>query len=77
MIILPAEEALAPKATLDPCDKLPKECHEFLDGFSKKEANKLPGGRQTHRLCRLVGGTPSLCRRVGGTNSQPVLGPLS
>jgi hypothetical protein len=39
------EKALAPKVTIDPREKLPKEYHEFLDVFSKKEADKLPPHR--------------------------------
>ncbi|TQV90502.1 retrovirus polyprotein [Cordyceps javanica] len=40
------EKALAPKTNLDPKAKLPIEYHEFLDVFSRKEADKLP----PHRL---------------------------
>lgn len=36
------ERALAPKVTIDPRDKLPKEYHEFLSVFSRQEADKLP-----------------------------------
>jgi hypothetical protein len=36
------EKALASKVTIDPREKLPKEYYEFLDVFSKKEADKLP-----------------------------------
>jgi hypothetical protein len=34
------EKALAPKVTIDPREKLPKKYYEFLDVFSKKEADK-------------------------------------
>lgn len=39
------KKALALKTEVNPADKLPEEYHEFLDMFSKKEANQLPPHR--------------------------------
>ena len=36
------EKALIPKVAINSYEKLPKEYYEFLDIFSKKEADKLP-----------------------------------
>jgi hypothetical protein len=53
------EKALAPKVTVDPREKLPKEYHEFLDVFSKKEADKLPPHRPyDHKIQLKEGAEP-------------------
>ena len=36
------EKALEPKKHFDPAVKLPKEYHQFLDVFSRQEADTLP-----------------------------------
>jgi hypothetical protein len=58
------EKALAPKATIDPREKLPQEYYEFLDVFSKKEADKLPSHRPYDHKIQLKEG------------SEPPFGPL-
>ncbi|KAM3518662.1 hypothetical protein MY4038_010033 [Beauveria bassiana] len=58
------EKALTPKANLDPKEKLPNEYYEFLDVFSKKEADKLPPHRSYDHSIQLKEG------------SEPPFGPL-
>ena len=53
------EQALAPKTYTDPAKKLPQQYHEFLDVFSRKEADTLPEHRQyDHRIELEPGKTP-------------------
>lgn len=53
------EKALASKVTIDPREKLPKEYYEFLDVFSKKEADKLPPHRPyDHKIQLKEGAEP-------------------
>jgi hypothetical protein len=53
------EKALASKVTIDPREKLPKEYYEFLDVFSKKEADKLPPhGPYDHKIQLKEGAEP-------------------
>jgi len=58
------EKALTPKTAIDPKEKLPIEYHEFLDVFSKKEADKLPPHRSYDHTIQLKEG------------SEPPFGPL-
>lgn len=58
------EKALTPKTAIDPKGKLPVEYHEFLDVFSKKEADKLPPHRSYDHTIQLKEG------------SEPPFGPL-
>jgi len=59
MTLQDIEKALAPKVTIDPCEKLPKEYYEFLDVFSKKEADKLPPYRlYNHKIQLKEGAKP-------------------
>lgn len=58
------EKALAPKTIVDPKEKLPIEYHEFLDVFSKKQADKLPPHRTYDHMIQLKEG------------SEPPFGPL-
>jgi len=45
------EQALAPKTFIDPATKLPQQYHDFLDVFSRKEADTLPKHRPyDHRI---------------------------
>jgi hypothetical protein len=54
------EKALAPKSTIDPREKLLEEYHEFLDVFSKQEADKLPPHRPyDHKIHLKEGLEPS------------------
>jgi hypothetical protein len=54
------ERALAPKVTIDPREKLPKEYHEFLSVFSRQEADKLPPHRSyDHKIQLKEGSEPS------------------
>ena len=50
--------------TIDPREKLPKEYHEFLDVFSKKEADKLPPYRPYNHKIQLKEG------------AEPLFGPM-
>ena len=53
------EKALEPKKDVDPAQVLPKEYHEFLDVFSKKEADQLPPHRvYDHKITLQPGTTP-------------------
>ena len=53
------EKALAPKTYTDPATKLPKQYHDFLDVFSRKEADTLPEHRlYDHRIELEPGKTP-------------------
>jgi hypothetical protein len=53
------EKALEPKTTIDPREKLPPEYHEFLDVFSKKEADKIPPHRlYDHKIQMKEGSEP-------------------
>jgi len=58
------ERALAPKAVIDPREKLPEDYHEFVDVFSRQEADKLPSHRPYDHEIRLKEGT------------EPSFGPL-
>jgi len=58
------EKALAPRVTIEPREKLPKEYHEFLDVFSRREADKLPPHRSYDHKIQLTEG------------SEPSFGPL-
>lgn len=54
------EKALAKKITMDPREKLPEDYHEFLDVFSKQEADKLPPHRPyDHKIQLKEGSEPS------------------
>ena len=53
------EHALNPKPEIDPATVLPSEYHEFLDVFSKKEADKLPERRSyDHKILLMDGKEP-------------------
>jgi hypothetical protein len=58
------EKALAPKVSIDPRERLPKEYHEFMDVFSKQEADKLPPHRPYDHKIQLKEGV------------EPPFGPL-
>jgi hypothetical protein len=58
------EKALAPKVIIGPSERLPKEYHEFLEVFSKKEADKLPPHRSYDHKIQLKEG------------AEPPFGPL-
>ena len=58
------EHSLKPKPEVDPATVLPSEYHEFLDVFSKKEADKLPGRRSHDHKIPLMNG------------KEPTYGPL-
>ena len=53
------EKALVLKIEVNPADKLPKKYHEFLDIFSKKEANQLPPHRPyDYKILLKLGSSP-------------------
>ena len=54
------ERALTPKPEVDPATILPPEYHEFLDVFSKNEADKLPERRSyDHTILLMEGKEPT------------------
>jgi Reverse transcriptase (RNA-dependent DNA polymerase)/RNase H-like domain found in reverse transcriptase len=58
------EKTLAPKKNTDPALKLPKEYHDYLDVFSRRDADKLPEHRPYDHKITLEPG------------KQPTFGPL-
>lgn len=65
------EKALAPKQEEDPAEKLPKEYHQFLSVFSKKEASQLPPHRpQDHKVPLKAGTIPPYQRMYGMSQAE-------
>ena len=65
------EKALAPKTEVNPADKLPEEYHEFLDVFSKKEANQLPPHRPyDHKVPLKPGSSPPYQQMYGMSQAE-------
>ena len=53
------EKTLKPKIYVDPATVVPKEFHDLLDVFSKKEADKLPPHRSyDHKITLTEGAVP-------------------
>jgi hypothetical protein len=65
------EKALAPKKYTDPATKVPKEYHEFLDVFSRKELERLPEHRPyDHKIVLEEGKNPTFGPLYGMSQNE-------
>ena len=65
------EHGLNPKPEINPATVLPSEYHEFLDVFSKKEADKLPERRSyDHKIPLMEGKEPTYSPLYGMSRDE-------
>ncbi|TKA54567.1 hypothetical protein B0A49_13613 [Cryomyces minteri] len=65
------EKAMTAKPEVDPATKLPEIYHEFLDVFSRKESDKLPGHRDfDHKIPLEEGKEPSFGSLYGMSQDE-------